>query len=220
MRKEGDKEPTLFLKTSAERIGIAAENMVATTKDWQVIKEFLANRVADIRLSPAQATKLERYQFMYNQLVSGKYTDVEVISATMKMFGLQQRQVYDDLACTRELFSTVININKQFELSIQLQINRNMLRKAEEMLDFKAYAALEKNRAMMLGQITEVEDNKGEMFTGHEIEPVFDPSLIGADEVDMAKLLKDLNSKRKAKIKTELFTDIPHESVNEKKTSL
>lgn len=220
MRQPGDQEPTQLLKNHAARISVAAEFMVNTTKDWQTIKEFLVNRVNDIKLTAPQQAKLERYQFMYNQLVSGKFTDAEVMTASMKMFSIKERQVYEDLSCTRELFNTVININKRFELSIQLQINRNMLRKAEELCDFKAYAALEKNRALMLNQIEEVVENAGDMFEGHEISAVFDPALIGAADINMEEVLKEINAKRKAKIKTTLFTDIPHEDIDEKGTTL
>jgi hypothetical protein len=216
MRTAGDQEPTMLLKNHVARLIVATDHMVSSTKDWQTIREYLVNRVNEIKLSPAQQAKLERYQFMYNQLVSGKYTDAEVMSASIKMFDIKQTQVYEDLSCTRELFNSVINVNKRFELSIQLQINRNMLRKAEELCDFKAYASLEKNRALMLSQIEEIADNAGEMFTGHEIEPMFDPSLLGisgAEDIDMQAVLKDINSKRKAKIKTEMFTDIPHEEL-------
>ena len=216
MRTAADQEPTQYLKNQMARIITATDFMVSSTRDWQTIKEFLFNRVNEIKLSPAQQEKLKRYDFIYKQLGSGKYTDAEVMAAAMKVFDIKQSQVYEDMSCTRELFNTVLNINKRFELSIQLQINRDMMRKAAELCDFKAYAALEKNRYTMLEMIEEVADNAGEMFTGHEIEPMFDPSLLGisgAEDIDMQAVLKDINSKRKAKIKTEMFTDIPHEEL-------
>lgn len=220
MRTPGDQEPTQVLKNHAARISVAANFIVNTTKDWQIIKQYLTQRIQEINLTPYQQAKLERYQYMYNQLVSGKYTDQEVLTSTMKLYDLKERQVYEDLNCTRELFNCVININKRFELSAQLQINRNMLRKAEELCDFRAYAALEKNRALMLNQIEDIAENDGDIFQGHEINAVFDPSLIGAEEINMDEVLKEINAKRKAKIKTSLFTDIPYEPVNEKTNPL
>ena len=215
-------EPAKFLKGHIARITTAAELITNSTKDWQVIRQYITNRSEELRLNDSQVKKLERYQFMYNQLVSGKFTDAEVITAVMNLYSIGQSQAYEDLRCSRELFSSVVNVNKRFELTVQLQINRNMLRKAEELCDFKAYASLEKNRTLMLSQIEDVEDNAGEMFTGHKLEAVFDPALIGAETVDMADVLAAINTKRKVKIKTDLFTDISHEEIkpDEQETAL
>lgn len=209
------EDVTKALVKRAEQVQKSAELLMAKTCDWQVIKQYLSNRLEEIELSPEQQKKLERYQYIYNQLVSGKYTDQEVVNQVTKIYSVKISQAYEDISCTREIFNAVININKQFELKLQLQINRNMLRKAEELSDLKAYAQLEKNRALLLKQLPEVEDNPAELFEGHTIEAVFDPRLLGAPDIDMKEVLKAVNEKRGKKINIDMFDDLPYEEMND-----
>ena len=206
-----ESKVSMILQDHIGKLNKAADHILDSTNDWQLIKTYLGNRVGTLKLNANQKLKMDRYQFMYNQLVTGKFTDKEVIEANMKMYGLESWQSYDDLKCTREIFSSVINVNKKFELDLQLQVNRRMLRKAEEICDFKAYAALEKNRTQMLSMIEDIDPDQAGMFEGHTYEPVFDPALIGADPVDMKEVLKTINEGRKVKIKTELFDNLDYE---------
>jgi hypothetical protein len=205
-----------FLKTSGESIAAKAEQLNAHTRDWQIIKQFLQNRIADISLTKKQEEKLERYQYIYNQSVSGKYTESQIVNSIMTLYKIKLTQAYDDLKCAKEIFSSVININKQFELSLQLQINKKLMIKAECVNDFKALAAFEKNRIQLLAMVEVAEENPADLFEGHNIEAVFDPSLIGAASVDLPELMRVINEKRKIKINPALFehlvyTDIPNE---------
>lgn len=206
-----ESKVALVLTEHMNRVNTAADLILDSTNDWQLIKNYLANRVTDLKLNTNQKEKMLRYQFIYNQLATGRFTDKEVLEANMKQHDVGQAQSYDDLRCTREIFSSVININKKFELDLQLQVNRRMLRKAEELCDFKAYAALEKNRTQMLAMVEDIDPNDAEMFEGHTYKPVFDPSLIDADPVDMKEVLKSINDGRKVKIKTELFENLDYE---------
>lgn len=200
---------------AANQVQAGAEILMAKTRDWQVIRNYLSNRLANIELTDEQQKKLDRYQYSYNQLVTGKYTDSEVVSQLTRIYQIKQSQAYEDLSCTRELFNTVCNINKRFEINLQLQINRKLLRKAEELNDLKAYAQLEKNRALLLKLLPEEEDTPAEHFEGHDIEAVFDPKLLGAPDIDIADILKVINEKRKVKIDIDAFiTDIPHEDIS------
>lgn len=201
-----------------DQIQRSAELIMEKTRDWQVIKQFLCNRLSENFLTPAQEEKLKRYQYIYNQLVSGKYTETEVVSqlTNPQLFNIGSTQAYDDIAATKEIFPSFININKRFEIIVQLQINRDMLRKASELCDLKAYAALEKNRTALLALVEEDEAIPGELFEGHQLEAVFNPALLGVPEItkeDMKSLLQELNDKRKVKIKTDFIEDIPHEDV-------
>lgn len=201
----------------------STELMLEKTKDWQMIKAYLSNRLyTDDYLTYQQKKKLERYQHIYNQLVSGKYTEHEVVNMTMKRYQIKQQQAHEDLSCSKEIFNTVVNINRQFEINLQLQINRSLQRKAEEIGDLKAAAAFEKNRALLLKLLPEQEESPADMFEGHEIEVVFDPKLLGAPDVDMKEILELINQKRKVKIDLDkVVTDIPFEELpNEEKNPL
>lgn len=219
MIRANEKLPSLLIK-KAEQISNATELLLSKTKDWQVIKQYLCNRLEEIKLTTKQQEKLERYQFIYNQLISGKWSQADVISAVVKLYNIKINQAYEDMVCTQEIFTSVLNINKRFELNVELQINRNMLRKAEELCDLRAYAQLEKNRVLLLAQIPDEEENPAEFFEGHAWEATFDPTLIGAEDIDMKEVLTQINSKRKTKIKTEMFADIEHEDVNDQAAPL
>lgn len=205
------------LLKKAEQVRAGAQALMEKTSDWQVIQQYLCNRIKDIKLNPEQEKKLRRYEFVYNQLVSGRYTDTEVVSQLMNIHKVAMVQAYEDIRNAREIFGTVININKQFEVKIQLQVNRDMLRKASELNDLKAYAALEKNRQKLLDMLPDEETNPGELFEGHEIEAVFNPKLLGAPDIsneELVALMKAINAKRGKKINMDLFVeDIPHEEV-------
>ena len=208
------EDVTRALIKKAEQIQASTNLLLQKTNDWQTIKAYLSNRLSEDFLTDDQKLKKDRYQYIYNQLVSGKYTDLEICNQVMKLYGVKTAQAYEDISCTRELWNSVLNINKQFEIKLELQINRNMLRKCEELGDMKAFAAIEKNREKLLALLPDQEENPAEMFEGHTIEAVFDPRLLGAPDIDMKEVLKAINEKRDKKINIDMFDDIPYEELD------
>lgn len=198
----------------SEEVSKQAEFIMAKTRDWQLIKQYMSNRVQDITLTAEQQKKMERYQFIYNEIASGKSTDQQVVNQAKNIYKISLSQAYEDLNATKEIFSTVININKQFELSQALQLNTKYKAKAEEMGDLKALAMFEKNRKDLIKLLPEVEDNSADIFEGHTYEMVFDPTLLGAPaKVDMKELLTAINAKRGKKINIDMFPELEHEDI-------
>ena len=200
----------------AEGIQKATDAILESTRDWQTIKAFLSNRLGEaFELTPEQQKKMDRYKFIYDQLSSGKYTEQEIVSqlTNKSLYNVKLSQAYEDLRCSREIFSSIIHVNKQFELKLELDINRNLMRKAEEPGDLKAAAAFEKNRALLLKLLPDADDSPADMFEGHIFEAVFDPRLLGAPDVDMKEVLRVVNEKRSKKIDIDLFDDIPFEDL-------
>jgi hypothetical protein len=195
----------------AEQIRSAAEILIAKTNDWQIIKQFLCNRLDEVELTEIQQKKLERYQFIYNQLVSCKYTDQDVLNMLIKTYKIKVGQAYEDMNCARELYTAVININKRFELQIELQSAKDMKRKCVEIGDFKTAGIIQKNMVAIIALLPDEEDNPADLFEGHKIEAVFDPKLLGAPDVNMKQVLDAINAKRKVAIKTDMFDNIPYE---------
>ncbi len=195
----------------AEQVRSAAEILIAKTNDWQIIKQFLCNRLAEVELTEIQQKKLERYQFIYNQLVSCKYTDQDVLNMLIKTYKIKVGQAYEDMNCARELFTAVININKRFELQIELQSAKDMKRKCGEIGDFKTAGAIQKNMVAIIAMLPDEQDNPAELFEGHDIQAVFNPKLLGAPDINMNEVLAVINAKRKVVIKTDLFENIPYE---------
>lgn len=200
------------LQRKAEQIKSAAEAMISDVMDWKIIQEFMRNRLTD-ELTLEQEKKLERYQFIYNQLVSGKYTDGEVVNqlCNEKLYGLSLRQAYIDMSAAKELFLSVIHVNKRFELHLAIELNKQRQRKAEEMGDMKALAAFEKNGIALRKQLPDEEEYSSALFEGHTIEAVFDPKLLGAPAVDMNEVLKAVNEKRNKKIAIDMFEELSFE---------
>lgn len=207
------KEPVEnYLERKAAEIKKGAEFLLEKTKDWQTIKRYLSNRFDDIKLTTRQQEKLQRYQFIYNQLCTGQYTEREIVTQTQKMYNLGSVQAYDDLNATKEIFSSFININKRFELKIELDIARDARRKCLAINDMKNVAAITKNIIAILSMIEDVEEFDKEAFEAHTIVAQFNPELLGAEPVDMKELLKEINAKRSAKIKIE---DLPFEDLKD-----
>ena len=196
---------TEVLKQRAEAVRTGAELLMAKTRDWQVIRKYLSNRENDIVLTDEQQAKLQRYQFIYNQLAGGKYSKPEVINTVMKVYGVEQRQVYEDIAHTQEIFSTVTSINKLFELQIQLELAKEMKRKCLEVSDIKTAAIVDKNITAILAMLPDEDSAPGEDFEGHIIEASFDPALLGAPAIDMMEVLRVVNDKRKVPINMDMF---------------
>ena len=210
--RENAKVNEVF-RQRAEAVRSGAELLYEKTRDWQLIKKFMCNRSEDFALNAVQQLKLERYNFIYNQLVCGRYSDREVVNTVVTLYGISQVQAYEDMSCSRELFNAVLNINKRFELNNELQIAKDARRKCMELQDFKSAAAFGKLIKEILVSIEDEELSPGEDFEGHEIEAVFDPSLLGAPAVNMKEVLAAINAKRKVPIKIDMFEHLKYEEV-------
>lgn len=200
------------LQRRAEEVNAQAEFIMAKTRDWQVIKKYMSNRANDLVLTNEQQKKLDRYQFIYNELVSGKSTDQQVVMQVKNFFKVSQSQAYEDMNASKEVFSSVVSLNRLFEINLALQLNKKYMAKAEELGDMKALAAFEKNRKDLLKLLPEVDD-RAEFFEGHIYEMVFDPKLLGAPKVDMKELLTAINAKRAKPINLDMFEELDNEEI-------
>lgn len=209
-----------ILKLTANQISYSANLLADMTMDWQVIKEYLSNRLNNLVLTETQQKKLDRYNFIYNQTLSGKYSKQQVLNMTMEKFQICHSQACKDANATSEIFSTIITINKKFELQLELESAKDMKRKCIALNDFKTAALIQKNIIAIIDQLPEEVDDAAAKFEGHFIEAVFDPRLLGAPEINMTEVLNALNAKRKVKIKTDLFENLSFQSDNEKPAAL
>lgn len=201
-----------LLQEKAEQVTIATEVIVAKTSDWQVIQSFLSNKTKIDKLTPTQQKKLERYQYIYNQLASFKYTETEVVNQVTHLYNIEYVQAYEDLNCTREIFSTVLNINKAFELKMLLEAAKKAIIKCDSVQDFKTSALYQKNMIVLLNLLQDAEPNQA-LFEGHTIEADFNPSLLGGPKIkkdDMLDLMNRINVKRGKKISIDdaIFYDV------------
>jgi hypothetical protein len=177
-----------------------AAAILAVTNDWQCIKEYLCNRLQEDQLSDIQKKKMERYQFMYSHSSKGKYSTQDVISMSMRFFGIGKSQAYEDWSCMNEIFVFVLAVNKRFEIKMQYEAAKLAIAKYTEVGDYKAAEIARKNAGMYLSMMPEEESNIAELFTGHTIQAMYDPRKLGAAPVDYKALAKAINDKRKVPI--------------------
>lgn len=214
MSRQNDKVHKMLIE-KANQVQTAADEISNKINDWQVIKAYMTRRLNEIELTEEQQRKLDRYYFIYNQQVKGKYSDLDIIAQLMNLpGGISRKQAYDDMACARELFNASIVINKQYEIKLELEIAKSMRRKCSEIGDFKTAAAVQKNITALMAMLPDEEENQGELFEGHQIEATFDPRLLGAPPVDMHSILSAVNAKRKVPIKTDLFEELETDNGN------
>lgn len=212
--RQNEKVHELLIR-KAERIRSGAEVLVEKTRDWQVIKEFMCNRHEEIELTPQQQKKLDTYQFINNQLSSGRYTLNEVATQVNRLYKVSLPVAYEYIRHSKELFSAVIFIDKQFEIKNEIEIAKQARQKCMEVFDFKAAQAFGKLIKDLLALLPDEENHPGEDFEGHTIEAVFNPALLGAPAVDMKKVLAALNEKRAVKINIDMFPELDTEEVDD-----
>lgn len=175
-----------------------ADTVGEQLNDLFAVRDYMLRRINQTDLTPTQQKKLELYEFAYNQLIGGKWSESEVIDLIITKSGIKQKplavQVLND---TKELFTTVLSVHKQWELKKQLHLNENLLRKAEMSGDYRSAAAFAKNMIAITDRIETIE-NEQEEFKGHTLVVSADPSIIGVEPAkakDVQKLLNDLKEK-------------------------
>ena len=202
-----------ILRHRAEQVRAGALIVAEKTNDWQQIKRYITNRMEEHELTPKQREKFDRYQFIYNQLVTGKYTEADVVFQLKRLFKVSPTQAYEDIAATREVFLSTISFNRNFEIKIELEIAKAARAKLLEVQNFKEARAYHKVIMQLMEMMPEEADHPGMDFEGHQLEAVFDPRLLGAPDVDMEAVLKVINENRKVPINIDMFTHLNYEDV-------
>jgi hypothetical protein len=154
----------------------------------------MTNRVNEFTLSPMQEFKLKRYQFIYDQLSSGKYSDKEVREMTMKMFNIAENQAMSDMKTSQELFSTTLSVNKKFKILLQIQHLEKMQRKARDNNKLDEYSKLQRVMNELLRMLPDEIETPTDNFEPRKNVIMYDPSILGVQKVPDAEI-KDLLAK-------------------------
>jgi hypothetical protein len=215
--RENEKAHQLLIK-KASQVQAAAEIITETIRDVQIIHQYLNNH-KQLELTEVQEKKLKRYKFIYDLRAAGTSTTQIVSQLTNRhTYNLSVAQAYEDIRCSKELYVSVIHIDKNFELKLELEVNRIARSKAMELQLHKEAAYYGKLIKEIIIALPDEEQNPGEYFQGYNTDAVFDPRLLGAPEIttaDMKALLNSINEKRKKKIDLDIFEDIDHEEVKD-----
>lgn len=192
-----------------------AEHVTEMTNDYQTIKAFMSARAGDIKLSAKQQEKMKRWQFVYDQLSSGKFTEKEVRQQLMVHFNIEEPTAYRDIQESQELMATTLSINKIFKINCDIQLIEVLQRKANETHQLEAYAKLQKVKNELYKMLPDKEENPGDYFTPRQNIIDFNPALLGVAPVpeDQMKALFDQLKNEFGIIDVE-YVDLPKDAAN------
>ena len=178
-----------FLKSKYDEVSEAVEKYSKYTNDFMAIKKFMKSRVENIKLTEAQQEIYNRLQFIYNQLVSGKYSEQQIVHMlTNEPYNLKRSQAYYDIQTCKDLFSTARPLDKQFLLKLNYERLEIQMRKASEANNLDVYAKLQKNMLELLKMMPDEELEVPEDYVPTLVVPMYDPRLLGIKTVDAQKL--------------------------------
>lgn len=198
-----------FLQENKDAIIARAEWMAEQTNDIETLKAYLKGRMDDIKLTERQEVKLKRWQFIYDQLSSGKYTEHEVRLQVMEKFQVGQSISYQDMRNATDIMCTTLNLNKLFKIQVDIQLLDVMKEKARKTNQLDAYARLQKVQTELYKMLPDKEEVPADYFEARQNIIEFNPSLLGIapiPDAQMGELLSQL--KREFNI-----IDIDHEEL-------
>jgi len=194
-----------MLETQKEKWLRQATWMAEQTNDWMMIRDYMNNRLGELKLTESQKQKLRRYQFAYDQISSGKYTEMEVIAQLVEHFKIEEAMAIADLKCSKEIYSTTLAIDKRFEIKMQIELLKIEQQKARDVGNLDASAKLAKCIAEFLKMVPDEMPDKDDAFTPHQNVLTFNPAILGIPAIDkseMNELLKTLANKYNFKLDT------------------
>jgi hypothetical protein len=204
-----------ILKDKAEQIRHGAELIASTTNDWQMVREYLCNRLSEgIELNEIQTAKLKRYQYVYDNMSSGKYNELDIVGHLENVFGIKRTQAVQDIQDAQELFATTLNINKRFEIKMELEINKDARKKALANGDYKSAAAFSKIIQTITKDLPDVDPEAGKRFAGHTFVFTADPRVLGKPlptKGELNKLMKDINTHTGKSLSMDFIDDLEFE---------
>lgn len=184
--------------------------MAEQTDDWMMIRDYMNNRLAGVQLNERQKEKQRRYQYAYNQLCSGKYTESEVIEQITEHFNVADSTAIQDIKCSREIYNTTLAIDKRFEIKMQIEFLKIEQQKARETGNMDAYAKLAKCVAEFIKMSPDDNLDKEEYFQPRQNIMQFNPAILGIPAIntrELSDLLQTLKSKYNFKMDTSFIEE-------------
>lgn len=177
-----------FIQENKLELVARMEWMAEQTNDLQTIRAYMNNRFANIQLNDNQELKLRRWQFVYDQMSSGKYTQQEIRNQLELHFKIDRSTSLADLRTAQELFSTTLNINKLFKIQMDIQLLDTMQLKAREANKLDEYAKLQKAKNELYKMLPDEVDNPTDNFEARQNIFEYNPELLGMKPVSSDKM--------------------------------
>lgn len=186
-----------FISASHKAILQQSMNAHMELLDWQMIRDFITNRVQGISLSTDQEFKLKIYQYIYDQLQSYKYTEQEVVKSVERLFNRSFSQACADMRHAKEIFNTTLKINKLFEIKLQIDRLKIEQQKCINSGQSKDFALISKVIQSYIEMLPDDEDEMSHLFTGHTNMITFNPALLGIEPLSKSVLDEILSTVKK-----------------------
>lgn len=200
-----------FLQKHKEELISRAEWMAEQTNDLQTIKAYMTARFNDIKLSDKQKAKMARWQFVYDQLSTGRYTQLDIRWQLQNKFGISEGAAMLDIREASDVFGSTMNINKMFKIQLDIQLLDVMKQKARDTQQLDSYARLQKVQNELYKMLPDEDEVPADHFSPHQIIMKFDPSLLG-----IAPLRADKMKELFAQLSREHgIEDIPYELIDD-----
>lgn len=177
-----------FLQENKLELVARMEWMAEQTNDLQTIRAYMNNRYADIKLTDTQEFKLKRWQFVYDQMSSGKYTQQEIRSQLELHFKISASESLADMRTAQELFSSTLSINKLFKIQIDIQLLEIMQQKAREANKLDEYAKLQRVKNELYKMLPDEVEKPSDDFEPRQNHFEYNPELLGLQRVSADKM--------------------------------
>jgi hypothetical protein len=165
----------------------------------------------EVKLTEDQQTKLKRWQFIYDQLSSGRYNETDVRNQLLKTFPISEYTAFKDMMEAKEVFSTTLNLNKKFKMMTDIQLLDMMKLKASDANKLDEYAKLQRVQNELYKMIPDEETNPTEDFTPRQNLVQYNPSLLGIPAMPDEQINELLNQlKREFNIVDIEYTLVPN----------
>lgn len=172
----------------------SVDHAMETINDFQMVRKFMYNRLGDaMKLSETQEMMLKRYQFVYDQFSTGKYSESDIVHQLIAQFGITEATARQSIARAKELFNNTLSLKRLFEIKLDIETTNRLIRKAEKANRFDDVAKLMKVKVELYKLLPDEEEVPADYFEPRKNEFMYDPHLLGVEPVSQGEIQKVLD---------------------------
>ncbi|NBB18835.1 hypothetical protein GVN20_05655 [Runella sp. CRIBMP] len=177
--------------------------------DFDDIYRYYHDPTGKLELSGKQKAQLSRWRWIREWLLQNENdTDREVILAIKMEYELSEKQAYIDLKNTKRFFASMEPVQKEFEKIMMIERLKKQYKrlKADGSIKAEAVAAKVEELLMKVMGLAEPEMQMPVPVVV-EIKQVFQPSILGVDDIPedrLAKMLKAFGQKKEEERRREI----------------
>lgn len=177
--------------------------------DFDDVYKYYTDKSGLSKLSEKQEEQLGRWRWIREWIVSWQAdSDREIIEAIITEFSISERQAYIDLKNTKRFFSSMETVEKEHEKSLMITRLKRNIKALQADGSIKARIAMVKAEEL-LSKIMGIQEPEHQQPVPVvvTVTPVFDPSILGVEEIDddrLEKLLKAFGKKKEEERRLEV----------------